>query len=147
MSSWLARSACEPSKSAAVHQGGQGLLDSFRELVSVKYEGYAKGQLSMEVELGLQSWVATHKQSTLFPAKAMRANLAPKSARLKHQIYDYLKEANDIERPYTISTKFLQEAIAALRGSDPRTIAQWQNELVKFGQIKLLYGGEIVEFT
>jgi hypothetical protein len=122
-------------------------LDKFRELVSVKYEGYAGGQLSMEVEQALQSWLATHKQSTLFPANGMRTNPAPKSARLKHQIYSYLKEAKGIDRPYTISIKFLHEAIAALRGSDPRTIARWQNELVKFGQIKLLYGGEIVEFT
>ena len=122
-------------------------LDKFRQLVSVKYDGYAKGQLSMEVEQALQSWLATHKQNTLFPAKGMRANPAPKSARLKHQIYEYLKEAKGIDRPYTISVKFLHEAIAALRGSDPRTIARWQNELVKFGQIKLLYGGEIVEFT
>ncbi len=122
-------------------------LDKFRQLVSVKYDGYAKGQLSMEVEQALQSWLATHKQSTLFPAKGMRVNPAPKSARLKHQIYEYLKQAKGIDRPYTISVKFLHEAIAALRGSDPRTIARWQNELVKFGQIKLLYGGDIVEFT
>lgn len=52
-----------------------------------------------------------------------------------------------IDHPYTVSVKFLHEAIAALRGADPRTIARWQNELVKFGQIKLLYGAEIVEFT
>jgi len=52
-----------------------------------------------------------------------------------------------IDHPYTISVKFLLEAIAALRGSDPRTIARWQNELVKFGQIKSLYGGENVEFA
>jgi hypothetical protein len=122
-------------------------LDKFRQLVSIKYEGYAGGQLSMEVEQALQSWLATHKQSTLFPAKGMKANPAPKSQRLKHQIYEYLKEAKGIDHPYTISVKFLREAIAALRGSDPRTIARWQNELVKFGQIKLLYGGEIVEFT
>jgi hypothetical protein len=62
---------------------------------------------------------------------------------LKHQIYQYLKEAKGIDRPYTISIKFLHEAIAALRGPDPRTIARWQNELVKFGQIKLLYGGRL----
>ena len=77
----------------------------------------------------------------------MRANPAPKSARLKHQIYKYLKEAKEIDHPYTISVKFLHEAIAVLRGADPRTIARWQNELVKFGQIKFHYGGEIVEFT
>ena len=52
-------------------------LDKFRQLVSVKYDEYAKGQLSMEVEQALQSWLATHKQSTLFPAKGMRANHAP----------------------------------------------------------------------
>lgn len=122
-------------------------LDKFRELVSVKYEGYAGGQLSMEVEQALQSWLATHKQSTLFPAKGMKANPAPKSLVLKHQIYEYLKDAKGLDRPYTISIKFVHEAIAALRGSDPRTIARWMDELVKFGQIKLLYGGEIVEFT
>lgn len=43
-------------------------LDKFRELMSVKYEGYAKRQLSMEVEQALRSWLATYKQSTLFPA-------------------------------------------------------------------------------
>jgi hypothetical protein len=122
-------------------------LDKLRDLVSVKYEGYAGGQLSMEVEQAIQSWLAAHKQNTLFPAKGMKANPAPKSLILKYQIYQYLKEARGLERPYTISVKFLHEAIGALRGSDPRTIARWMDELVKFGQIKLLYGGEIVEFT
>jgi hypothetical protein len=122
-------------------------LDKLRELVSVKYEGYEKGLLSMEVEQAIQSWLAAHKQNTLFPAKGMKVNPAPKSALLKHQIYEYLKQARGIDHPYTISTNFLREAISALRGSDPRTINRWVDELVKFGQIKLLYGGEIVEFT
>lgn len=77
----------------------------------------------------------------------MNANPAPKSLVLKHQIYEYLKQAKGIDRPYTISVKLLHEAISALRGSDPRTVARWQDELIKFGQIKMLYGGEIVEFT
>jgi hypothetical protein len=124
------------------------ILDKFRELVSTKYGRYAKGQLSMEIEQALQSWLATHKQSTqTFPPKGIRANPAPKSAKLKHEIYAYLKEVKGIDKPYTISAIFVEEAIAALRGSDPRTIARWRNELLKFGQIKFLYGGDIVEFT
>jgi hypothetical protein len=51
-----------------------------------------------------------HKQNTLFPAKGMKANPAPKSLILKYQIYQYLKEARGLERPYTISVKFLHEA-------------------------------------
>jgi hypothetical protein len=89
-------------------------LDKFRELVRVKYEGYAGGPAIHGGRAG-SSLGSQHKQSTLFPANGMRTNPAPKSARLKHQIYAYLKEAKGIDRPYTISIKFLHEAIAALR--------------------------------
>lgn len=41
---------------------------------------------------------------------------------LKLQIFEYLKQAKDIDKPYTIRIKFLHE-------------------------VKLLWGGEIVEFT
>jgi hypothetical protein len=78
------------------------VLDKFRQLVSEKYEGYAKGQLSMEVEQApvlARNTQTGHAISSFKRRCESKPRSAPKAARLKHQIYTYFKEAKGIEDP------------------------------------------------
>jgi hypothetical protein len=115
----------------------------FRELIQKKYKKYEKGLLSYEVEMALRSWVAQHTnaQEDLLSTVSSKTkpNPTPKVMVAFNQVKEYLITTRHFYTLMTgqqIPTKFLEEAIANTRGSDPRTVQKWLRTFHKNGCIK-----------
>lgn len=121
------------------------LNEKFRELIQKKYKKYERGLLSYEVEMALRSWVALHTnaQNDLEPLNEFslktKPNPIPKVMLAFNQIREYLLTRRgyfEIVSGQPIPTRFLEEAIANTRGSDPRTVERWLRTFHKMELIK-----------
>ena len=110
-----------------------------RELIIRKYGEYRKGLLSAEVEAALQAWLATHKITQTASESADRVNPTPRYWIVFQKCVAWIesKYRIDFKEVHQIPARFLREAIAAVRGSDKRTIRKWleifeQQKLIKW---------------
>jgi len=108
-----------------------------RELIIRKYGEYRRGLLSYEVECALQAWLATHKIAQSNAKGEARINPAPKYWLVFQRCLAWIESKYKIsfEEVHQIPARFLREAIAAVRGSDKRTIKKW---LETFTEQKLI---------
>ena len=84
---------------------------SLRRLIAVKYREYRKGYLSSEVELALRSWIRSMNRCYNVWSEVKR--------------FIEKKYGMSLDGGRCIPVEFLHEAVAFVRGSDPRTIKKW----------------------
>jgi len=116
----------------------ENLYKELRQLIKMKHEEL-RGALSKEVEDALRAWIAAHRSAHAQSAQISRVNPAPRIARAWEQVREYLRSAYGYEAVITgsqIPKKLLINAIAAVRGSDPRTIRKWLSLFEHFKLIK-----------
>ena len=122
----------------------KNVVQKFRELVAMKYKSVEKGLLSWEAEQALVHWIALHTnaQTSKKLSSCLTPNPTPRVAVVFRQVKAYLLRNYYTQLPagYQIPAKHLREAIAAVRGSDPRTIKKWMKAFVDFHLIKYIAG-------
>ena len=110
--------------------------DIYKQLVEVAVSWYGKshGALSAYVEYVLRQALEQHAQiRTKNPKSSVRA--------VYEQVIQKVKEMLKTPfRPEEVPEKILNQAIAEVRGSDPRTIEKWKNLFEKSGLIKFIGG-------
>jgi len=115
------------------------LNKKFREFLARKYGYIRKGIISEEVESALWAWIAehTHKEHKF---GAGRVNPEPKYRRIYDQVKRWLslEYGYDFNEVAQVPKKHMVEAIAAVRGSDKRTIEKWLRLFTDKGLIKWL---------
>jgi len=118
--------------------------DLYKKLLEIAPAWYGKnrGSFSALVEEALRLWFA-HTNLHTNPAKSVSI--------VYSKVVEKVKEKLKMEvKPYEVSEKLLDIAIAEIRGSDPRTVSKWKNAFLKMGLIRILRGREpnrIFEFT
>jgi len=112
--------------------------ERFRNLIMDKYKRYERGLLSYEAEQALKSWVAMHTRAQKSGNQPKRVNPTPRVIIAFTEARDYLlrKYYDEITPGQQIPRVFLEEAIMATRGSDPRTIRKWFRVFERMGLIK-----------
>jgi len=116
----------------------EDVAKKFYELVKMKHENL-RGALSYEVEQALRNWIAAHTSSTQILAK--KSNPQPKALVVWERVKEYLKRRLDIPTIVAgmqVHKSFLIEAIAAVRGEDPRTIRKWLDKFIEYKLVKPL---------
>lgn len=102
------------------------VMAKLRGLIQQKYNRYEKGLLSYEAEQAFRHWLSLHTnaQNTL---DAKPPNPTPRAAIVYMQVKDYLLRTHydSLVVAQQIPRRHLEEAIAAVRGSDKRTVAAW----------------------
>ncbi|MEM2578520.1 MAG: hypothetical protein QXV88_06540, partial [Candidatus Bathyarchaeia archaeon] len=118
----------------------KNVIERIRLLIQEKYSEYGRGLLSYEVEMALRHWLALHtKTQNLKETKeAVKPNPTPKAAIIFAEVKNYLLTHYYMELlpGQQIPRKHLEEAIMAVRGTDPRTIEKWLKTFHKMGLIK-----------
>jgi len=99
---------------------------AYREL------GRFRGALSMFVEQALRQYIVTREHTQIHT----NPNPSPKASVVKDQIKEYLKRKYGYVIFTSVPHKHLVEAIASIRGADPRTIRKWIKILEQFKLIK-----------
>jgi hypothetical protein len=106
------------------------------EVAPVIYgQGRYRGALSYVVEEALRQYLLprAHTKSTQNPRLGVRS--------IYNQVVEKIKEIMHYDfKPSEVVEKILDQAIAEVRGSDPRTIAKWKNTFQKAGLIKFIGG-------
>ena len=111
--------------------------DLYKQLIEIDPAWYGKhhGALSALVEEALRHYLTPrlHTTSTQNPRRGVRA--------VYNQVVEKIKEIMHWDfKPDQIPEKVLDQAIAEVRGSDPRTINKWKNIFQKSGLIKYIGG-------
>jgi len=110
--------------------------DLYQKLIEVAVNWYGKthGALSAYVEYVLRQAVERHTQiHTKNPKGSVRV--------VYEQVVQKVKEILGVSmKPEEVPEKILDQAIAEVRGSDPRTIEKWKNLFEKSGLIKFIGG-------
>jgi len=103
-----------------------------------KYEQYEKGLLSYEVEQALRYWLALHTKAQKSLGRPKKPNPTPRVIIAFAEVRDYLlhKYYDELTPGQQIPRVFLEEAIMATRGSDPRTIRKWLRTFERMGLVK-----------
>jgi hypothetical protein len=122
--------------------------DLYRQLIEVApaWYGKSKGAISAMVEEALRRYLAPlqHTAST-------HLNPKPTIRGVYGQVVEKIKEIMHYSfKPMEIPEKILDQAIAEVRGSDPRTIKKWKDLFQRSGLIKYLggfYPNRIVELV
>ena len=102
----------------------KSLDEALRALISKKYKKFRKGYLSAEVEQALSAWIAEHNLSERVNKNTSSA-ASPKILRVKEEVKNYLMQNFGYKVPHEVLVSHLSQAIAHVRGSDPRTIRKW----------------------
>jgi hypothetical protein len=120
--------------------------EEFHRLVAEKHQIFKRGLVSHEAELALRQYIATHKsnkQHTHTNTKQegytdiQQTKLPSKVLTLKQQVCNYFVDSELYEEvPHSILDKHLKQAIAHIKGTDPRTIKHGINDLLQFGCIR-----------
>jgi len=120
------------------------IANKLRQLIQLKHKKYRKGLLSEEVEEALRFWIALHTNAQISKelSSCLTPNPTPRVAMVFRQVKAYLLRNYYTQLPagYQIPAKHLREAIAAVRGSDPRTIKKWMKAFADFHLIKHIAG-------
>jgi len=128
------------------------VMRKFRELVKMKHE-LLHGALSYEVEEALRHWIMEHtrtKQPTTTPStggasstggaklEASKLNPPPRYLKVWLQVKDYLEGVLKYDFNYTrlLLHEDLVRAVAAVRGSDGRTLRKWPRVFEDCGILK-----------
>ena len=116
------------------------LSENLRSLIQEKYGKYQKGLLSFEVTQALRTWLAMHTNTQTLATKP--PNPTPKVMVVWNQVRHYLLTHyyETLETGQQILRQHIEEAIAQVRGSDPRTIRKWLHTFHKFHLIKPIAG-------
>ena len=113
------------------------LVENFRALIQKKYGEYQKGLLSYEAEMALRNWIGLHTNAQ---SEILRnaPNPTPKVILVFSQVKEYLLKNYyfELKPGQQIPRIHLENAIVAVRGSDPRTIKRWLRAFHKMGLIK-----------
>jgi hypothetical protein len=117
------------------------VLKDFRELVARKHGLAMRGLISYEVEIALKQYIASYHSTHTSTHKSLDAtpiNPFPKVYTAKQEILSWLGNIDLYFKnvPQCIPEKHLTQAIAATKGSDPRTIRRWTKDLLECGCIK-----------
>lgn len=118
------------------------LVEEFKRFVVAKYKGYTRGDFSWEVEQALRNWIALHTDAQI-DAMVKKPNPPASVERVFYQVKVWMEQEYGcgLEKGSHMSRKLLERAIAAVRGSDPRTIKKWMKIFHEFGLIKPLTAG------
>ena len=123
------------------------ILESFKNLCFQKH-GKLYGTLGYELEQALLNWLALHTQNEHKQIVSIdKINPSPKIVAVWSQMKDYLKTKFGypaVVPGIQIPRKHIIEAVMAVRGSDPRTVRKWFNDLQRFKLIKWI-AGELYE--
>lgn len=128
------------------------IMDRFREMIALKHQRIERGLISFEVTQAIQQYVASHKVHTQGTQKLIaedfptKPNPIIKVHELKTAIQHYLLDNKGYEDIYQVPRAHLLEAIAAIKGTDKRTVSKWGNLLVQYHCIKWINAGQ-VEFV
>ena len=116
------------------------LSQNLRSLIQEKYGKYQKGLLSFEVTQALRTWLAMHTNTQTLATKP--PNPTPRVMIVWNQVRHYLLTHyyETLETGQQILRQHIEEAIAQVRGSDPRTIRKWLHTFHKFHLIKPIAG-------
>jgi len=111
--------------------------DLYKQLIEIAPTWYGKhhGALSALVEEALRHYLTPrqHTASTQNPRRGVRV--------VYNQVVEKIKEIMHWDfKPDQVPEKVLDQAIAEVRGSDPRTINKWKNIFQKSGLIKYIGG-------
>jgi len=118
----------------------RSVMEKFRALIQQKYEKYEKGLLSYEAELAFRNWLALHTNAQ---TRLIKPNPKPKVALVFAQVKEFLASNyyfDSITPGQQVPLTHLENAIRAIRGSDPRTIKKWLQAFRKFKLIKPITG-------
>jgi hypothetical protein len=103
--------------------------------VAPAWYGKTHGAISAIVEEALRHYLLPrqHTASTQNPRLGVRL--------IYNQVVEKIKEIMHYDfKPTEVTEKVLDQAIAEVRGSDPRTIRKWKNVFQKSGLIKFIGG-------
>jgi hypothetical protein len=111
--------------------------DLYKLLIEIAPAWYGKshGAISALVEEALRQYLAPrqHTASTQNPRLGVRS--------IYNQVVEKVKEMMHYNfKPTEIPEKVLDQAIAEVRGSDPRTIKKWKELFQRAGLIKFIGG-------
>jgi hypothetical protein len=112
--------------------------DLYRQLLDIAVNWYGKshGALSAYIEYVLQQTLNQHTQKhTKNPSRSVRE--------VYEQVVQKIKEITGSRiKPDEVTEKIFDQAIAEVRGSDPRTIERWKTLFEKSGLIKFIAGSK-----
>jgi hypothetical protein len=119
------------------------VVKRFRELVRMKHENF-RGALSYEVEQALVHWIMEHTRTNRNPQEvqerieAGKFNPPPRYLKVWLQVKDYLEGVLKYDFNYTrhLLHEDLVRAVAAVRGSDGRTLRKWSRIFEECGILK-----------
>jgi hypothetical protein len=128
------------------------VMKKFRELVKMKHE-LLHGALSYEVEEALKHWILEHTrtqslggqareqaqaQAQAQGIEASKYNPPPRYLKVWLQVKEYLESAlkYDFEYTHHLLHEDLVRAVAAVRGSDERTLRKWPRVFEECGILK-----------
>jgi hypothetical protein len=103
--------------------------------VAPAWYGKTHGAISAIVEEALRQYLLprAHTNSTQNPRLGVRS--------IYNQVVEKVKEIMHYDfKPTEIPEKVLDQAIAEVRGSDPRTVAKWKSIFQKAGLVKFIGG-------
>ncbi len=111
-----------------------------RRLIIAKYGEYRKGYLSAEVEAALEAWINTHKYTQANGKAINNINPLPRYYQIWQQVKNFIRHRYDVnlEEVHQIPVKMVKEAIAFIRGTDPRTVRKWLRIFQEQGLIKYI---------
>jgi DNA-binding MarR family transcriptional regulator len=105
----------------------------------MKHPQYQRGGLYFEIETTLRQYLATYtqQQNTKSTLHSEKSNPSYKVYSFMQDIYKWLIDSQlYLQVPQFIPKTHLENAIAALRGTDKRTITKCLKDLEKYGCIK-----------
>jgi hypothetical protein len=112
--------------------------DLYKQLIDVAVTWYGKthGALSAYIEYVLQQTLNQHTQKhTKNPSRSVRE--------VYEQVVQKIKEITGSRiKPDEVTEKIFDQAIAEVRGSDPRTVEKWKTLFEKSGLIKFIGGSK-----
>lgn len=104
--------------------------------VAVDEAGKARGGISMIVERALALYL-----TPLARAKYTQGGTKMGLLGVYEEVINKIKEIMKIDyKPLEVPEKILDQAIALVRGSDPRTIEKWKEAFIRYGLIRYVGG-------
>jgi hypothetical protein len=112
----------------------RGLYETVKRIAVEKYGKY-RGGLSYVVEEALELYLGMRTQIHTNPKRSIRDVYEQVVQKIKEILITHIK-------PEEIPEKILDQAIAEVRGSDPRTVEKWKTLFEKSGLIKFVGGAK-----
>lgn len=113
--------------------------EAFRHFIMDKYGTFKKGLIMEEASKAILHYISSQNTRTHAPRINLSSNsdIPPKILELKQRIFKFLKGTGKYEMdPQYVPLKYLREAIAAVKGTDPRTVTKYLNQLKEYRVIR-----------